>query len=715
MQLRSLALAALLAPLAFAAPFAVSPAYASADSTCYPKWKVRQTDMNGCSSTALLSPGNDTRVNLLMLLHDRHGSVGVSNVPDYDSYYNERRRGDAEPFNFPYFAAKLAPGRKEEVDSPLFESGTRCLSNDAGSAAFIAAVGSAKGLSGEERAVLAAARSAMKPQCSGGETNRALAEVAIRNVTSKTGKAFADYLIAAAAFYDGDFAGARAVLIGIGKTDNGWLAEASAYMLARVILNQATETAFGEYGDLKKEGGDRSLLAAAENAFRGYLKRWPDGAYAASARGLLRRVYWLSQERQKLLGEYIAQFAERDAGRRNISLVDLVQELDIKLFGELGPDDSSDPELLAVIVLREMRYYDEAQLGDPNDGPISRQSIEALRSLYKGKEDLFDYLLAAHAYYVDNNPAEVLRLIPAGETGNSYVGYSRQLLRAVALDAAGEAGARAALIAALNAGKLPFQRGTAELGLALHLERTKALDLVFAAGSPVRDPDIREILIRYAAGPSLLRVRSADRGAPAAERNVALYALLYKQLLRGRYADFLKDSALIPPNAKRIAPDDYETPRFSEVAVFNWAGSQQFACPSLRAVATTLAANPREPRAQLCLGEFVRTNGMDPDYYGVTEYLDEPRDKDELGGASNPFPGTRFSRLDAYKAIIANPAAGPENRAYALHRAIRCYAPSGINGCDETDQPESVRKAWFQQLKREFPTSPWSKNLNLYW
>ena len=93
MKLRLLALAA----MAIAAPFAISPAQASSDSTCYPTWKIRQTSNNGCSGTALLSPGNDTRVNLLMLLHDRHGSVGVSNVPDYDSYYNDRRRSDAGP------------------------------------------------------------------------------------------------------------------------------------------------------------------------------------------------------------------------------------------------------------------------------------------------------------------------------------------------------------------------------------------------------------------------------------------------------------------------------------------------------------------------------------------------------------------------------------------------------------------------------------------
>lgn len=714
MKLRPIAFAALIFAASFAAPLAVSPVQASADSTCYPNWKIRQTDLNGCSSTALLSPGNDTRVNLLMLLHDRHGSVGVSNVPDYDSYYNERRRSEAEPFNFPYFAGKLGPARKEVDDSGDFPWGTRCMSNASGSAAFIAAVGAAKGLSGAERATLAAARSAMSPQCSSDETARAVAEVAVQNVTSKTGKAFANYLIGAAAFYDGDMAGALAAFSAIGKTGDSWLDGAATYMVARAALNQATDSAFGEYGDLKKEGGDRALLTAAENGFRAYLKANPNGAYATSARGLLRRVYWLGQDRQKLLNEYIAQFAEKDAGKRNISLADMVQELDIKLFGDLGPDDSRDPELLAVILLREMRYYDDPSLDESNP-PVSRSSIEALRGLYAGKEDLFNYLLAAHAYYVEKKPAEVLKLIPATAGGSGYLAYSRQLLRAVALDEAGNAGARAALITALNAGKLPFQRGTAELGLAMHLERAKALDLVYAAGSPIQDAEIRQILLRYSAGPALLRARAADKATAADERNVALYTLLYKQLTRGDYAGFVKDSALVPANAKRIAADDYETPRYSEVAVFNWAGSRDFVCPAISTTASTLAANPKDPRGLLCLGEFVRLHGMDPYFYGVSEYLDTPRNKDELGGHPSPFPGKRFSRLDAYKAIIANPAAGPENRAYALHRAIRCYAPSGMNGCDDSEQSMAQRKAWFQQLKREFPTSPWSKKLTVYW
>ena len=99
--------------LAMAAMAAAAPVLASSDSTCYPTWKVKQTALDGCSSSALISPGNDTRVNLLMLLFDRHGSVGVSHVPDYDYYDGGERRGEARPFNYPVFALTLGPQKKD--------------------------------------------------------------------------------------------------------------------------------------------------------------------------------------------------------------------------------------------------------------------------------------------------------------------------------------------------------------------------------------------------------------------------------------------------------------------------------------------------------------------------------------------------------------------------------------------------------------------------
>jgi hypothetical protein len=132
-------------------------------------------------------------------------------------------------------------------------------------------------------------------------------------------------------------------------------------------------------------------------------------------------------------------------------------------------------------------------------------------------------------------------------------------------------------------------------------------------------------------------------------------------------------------------------------------------------VATALSANAKDPSSLLCLGEFIRNSGFDPYYYGVTRYLDDMPDKDELGGSPSLFPGTRFSRLEGYRTVIANPKAGPANHAYALYRAVNCFAPSGYNGCDAADVPKNQRRAWFQQLKTDFPASPWAKKLKYYW
>lgn len=43
-------------------------ARASGDFGCSPSWKLRHHDFTGCDSMAMLSPGNDTRVNLLLFL-----------------------------------------------------------------------------------------------------------------------------------------------------------------------------------------------------------------------------------------------------------------------------------------------------------------------------------------------------------------------------------------------------------------------------------------------------------------------------------------------------------------------------------------------------------------------------------------------------------------------------------------------------------------------
>ena len=690
-----------------------APTLASSDSTCYPRWSILQGEYQGCSNTALIAPGNDTRVNLLMLLHDRHGAVGPTTLEGYEW---DTRRGDARPFDFFLFAHRLGGVERPAVDEdaeaePSDTEGTRCKSNDSGTVAFLAALAAERRIDAREREALAAMRRALNPRCGTAENNGA-AVAGAAAIRSAKGRAFARYLTGAAAFYDGQWDAAAAAFAGVGR-EVPWAAEAARYMAGRTELNRAMDGAFDDWGDVEKGRVPAATIAKAERELKAYLTAYPAGRYAASARGLLRKVYWLSGQREALMGEYLWQFGERDAARRSDSLADLVQEMDNKLLDELTPANVTDPLLLAVLDLKAMRRSVDADDRQYDEPLITRAALNAQRSRFVGQEALFAYVQAAHSLYVTEQPAEVLQLIPANDRTPGYLGYSRRMLRALAMDKASDTGARAALLAMVGEGQ-PFQRAGAELALAMHDERHDGLGRVFAANSPVRDAGVREVLLRYAAGPALLR-RVATAGADARERTTAQFVLLYKDLTRGAYGDFVADVAALPPVSTPVADNDYSTPAYTDAGIFRWAGSEEFACPGIGAVAQRLTRNAAEPRALLCLGEFVRLNGLDPGYRGIPAMLDESPGADELGGAPTRFGGTRFSRLTAYGTVIADPRAAAEDEAYALYRAVNCYAPSAFNGCDASEVALEQRRAWFNQLKTRYPASRWARELRYYW
>ena len=696
-------------------------AWGSADSSCYPQWKLKQTDLSECSSSALMGPGNDTRVNMLMLLFDRHGATGISTTPYYDYGY-DGRRGEAEPFDYPLFAQTLGGAEKREEGSYYRRNAaSRCQSNDSGMVAFKAALNKAKGIPSADATKLVAAREALNPQCESDSPLSPAVTQAVFGVRSDTGQLFARYLVGAAGFYDGDYLGAEQSFTSLAKAKDAWVAEAASYMIGRSALNEAMTGAFDEYGGMEDSGANKRALAAAEVGFLNYLKAYPKGQYAASARGLMRKIYWLGGDRQKLLAEYLAAF-DAPQTATGPSLADLVQEFDIKLLSgyyptkPLGAAGVNDAVTLAVIDLRAMRQIDTSYGGEQLTA-ISRAELERQKPRFAGHEDLYGYVLAAHSYYVANKPADVLKLIPAERSNGSYLSFSRQLLRALALDATGGSDARAVMVGLVRAAKHPFQRGAAELAIAMHDERHKGVDNVFAANSVVSNLDIREILLRYHAGPELLRKQAGNKAADKRERDVATYTLLYKQLTRGFYRDFINDLPLAPANAKPRAADDYISPSYTDLSIFTGAikNDSGFQCAPVRGVATSLANNPKDAAALLCLGDFARTNGLDPDFYGVSYALDTLPPKDELGGTPSLFPGKPFARGDIYKQLIADPTVSANNKAYALYRAVNCYGPSAINGCGGEDVPQATRKAWFNRLKSEYAATSWAKKQKYYW
>jgi hypothetical protein len=138
-------------------------------------------------------------------------------------------------------------------------------------------------------------------------------------------------------------------------------------------------------------------------------------------------------------------------------------------------------------------------------------------------------------------------------------------------------------------------------------------------------------------------------------------------------------------------------------------GPGVYDCPPVAATAATLSRDPRDVRGRLCLAEFMRVWGYDWFAY------DEPLDNGGLASTKPLFPGPPYSRLEIYKAIMNDRSATTDQKAFALYRAVRCYAPSGNNSCGGTEVAVSVRRAWFNRLHSQYPQSKWSRELEYYW
>lgn len=689
-------------------------AWACADSSCAPSWKLGAVEPD-CASRAVLTPGNDSRVNLLFLLRGAAGlGVTAAKYPalEYESAGYGRTFLDWHTLNAGLFPKD--PRADDDV-GPDF-AGSRCISLNSGTPAFLAALDASKALSGTERTALGAARQRLDRTCRGGEGDNAapLADWP-DGVASPAAKAFLGYLKASDAFYGERWDDARQGFAALVQAPDPWVRETAAYMLGRVDLNAAQAKAFDEYGSYDgSKAIDKAAVARAKGSLGAYLKAWPSGRYIGSATGLQRRALWLEGDAKGLAAEYARQLASVKPGSEDAAR--LVEEIDNKLLfaGDRAPA-ADGPILLAALDLVQMRDYswDDAEGKSVKSG-LTEADIAAQAPAFARAPELYGFVQASHAFYVQKDYRKVLALIPDDARRSEYspVAFSRQVLRGMALAAVGdrnEAGFWRELLGGSNA---LWQRPTVELGLALNLERRGQIAQVFAKGSPVQDTTLRKILLTHSAGPAVLRSAAQDTARPQVERDAALFTLLYKQLTRGDYAGFASNRALVPASADR-EPGlwnfiDQETIPLGLFSKGRW--SDGYACQSITVTAQKLAKNPQDSAARLCLGDFLRLNGFD----GWDDLDDSPH-KDELGGTARDFAGQPLARAAIYTGVLADRAAPAGDRAYALYRLVNCYAPSGYNGCGGTGVEIDQRKAWFNQLKRDYPSSPWAKKLRFYW
>ena len=163
-------------------------AHASGDDSCYPDWRVSRNSLEVCSNLPFLSPGNDSRVNLRLLLADKNVMPLAPNAlgeQDFSEGFG--------PVPFPVY--RLTPAADEPDNKPddsrtaeldellsplgikrddyktageafLSGEGSRCRSNaDDSAAAFISQVVKAD-VPQAERQLLAKLRLQMLGSCS---------------------------------------------------------------------------------------------------------------------------------------------------------------------------------------------------------------------------------------------------------------------------------------------------------------------------------------------------------------------------------------------------------------------------------------------------------------------------------------------------------------------------------------------------------------------
>jgi hypothetical protein len=686
-----------------------SVSFASSDYGCgAPRGTIFFLRYESCTSGPFISPANDSRLNLELLGFDAGrlaGSLNTTQTRDYpimEDYLFLRVPFDMDSWQLSEPGLRAA--NKDSTNSSSSANdyaqgeGSRCNSAAAGLKAFENAVNAAVGLAKEDAAVLIEVRSTLIVGCSASTPPGFKAPQGLRSALARD---FATYIAGVNAFYAGDFASALENFNNIKNSTNPWLKETSHYMVGRTLLNSAQRSAFGEWGDLKLENVDKYSLKSAEDAFNSYLHDFPRGMYAASSQGLQRRVYWLGGNQTQLAEALDRALVNSEKDANNVTRLDLVQEADAKLLASVQIDQIKSPRFLAIVDLMRMRS-NGPQAGVSNtNAPLKLMELEAQKNRFASNPALYNYLLAAFHLYVDDKPDKALEVLPSVSTVPlNYFAFSQQTLRMLALEAGKQSGMeRKLVLEMLPLAKLPLELEQLQLALARVEVLSGHTDRIFASDSPIREKAIRTIVVEYIASAEMLRERIKDPKENTNVVNAALYSLLYKELTGAKYQAFQADLALMPPH-----PQDLLAP-FVATGEGKGAGYQ---CPAMREVAATLQRDGNDARSLNCVGELVRLQGV---HYGQGA---APPATD-LGGVGSLFPVTNYSRLDGYMKVIANHQAERDPRAYALYRAVRCYAPSGNNDCGRQDIPQSTRKQWFDTLHKEYPDSVWAKSLKYYW
>ena len=719
----------------------LSNAYASSDWDCGSNFSLDNRSYNECHvNFPTLDTGNDTQTNLYLLLSDK-GFVSF-NPP-------KKKEVTRYSYDFPLTLEDLRKTAVSQVKNPkqtFLQDNQKnteaeyCNSFYTGMDELQKALNLDQKLTATERQQILTFREAIKNNCQTSDNDKQTAAKPIPNLPMKwsvNAQPYADYIVATQMFYSGDktnLGSADSLYRSLTqlKTNNNeglnWLVDTANYMLIRTGINRIYQSGMGEYSyDIAK--ADPALIASTQKAIDNYINKGK-GRYLASARGLQRRLYWLSGQQDKLISEMEWQLNHPNSPLFNLDSRVLPAEIERKIFftdmdHPLDINKLNDPILLTTFALSRLRPAVEGEAK-----PLTLSELEALKPKFSSQPSLYQYLLANYYWVQQNNPNQALQYLPTDTPKGklSYFAFSQYALKARLLDAMGQKAEAISLWQTLH--QLPkqsYQATITELALTLEADRSNDYSQLFGPKATIHSPDLKMQIIHYSADAKLLAQIADPHLVTDPIGAEARYALLAKSLLHGQYADFLRYKAqYLPKNAQDY--QGYESKNESlkqlpEFSQFNWQGkkiSPAITCQDLTTTVTRLSQNPQDRLQKFCLSEFMYDTYLDNylgdgnlSYYQSTD-AKKPYQFPYLGNIASRFAGNTINRLDIYQAIFAS-GQKDELSAYALHRAIGCFASSGNNQCGNQDIPIGTRKGWFNRLKADFGNTSWAKNQKYYW
>lgn len=687
------------------------------------KWSDDSCLLKG---TPTFNPENDSRDNLLRLLSQEKSFVlPVQSMPAditrsrdfYFAYHPQWDETVPQPATASVQSEDTTLSQQLavlEIEPPLFakQNGydadleNRYVSNNRQSVSeFIAALMTDETLNIDQRRLLAQARLDLWERA----TKEQIAESLAALPADSTSLLYKTYLTGAAHFYDQNYEGAEQDFTIVLHNGSPWLMETAQYMLMRTALNKSSKFSDGQYGEFNIDNIKLKDAAQAQKEAQNYLQRWPEGLYANSTRGMLRRINWYLQAWPQLAGLY-EQTLQQSADAQQLR--EIVIEYD-NVFGMQffeGPVVEAFPDAPLVSYIELLRAL---RLDNNSKPTLTQEQLDASKPVFEQSQKLPLWRdLQLNLWQATGNYAAIIQAVTPAQklAAHDTLAFSEQVLYGEALMGQKNwSAARDFWQQLLKLSQDNEQQQYVQAKLAATLVYSGDVEAVFAPESTVTNLRFRSQVLKTQATPELLR-QQAVHGPNNEERTIALHTLLVRDLTEDRFGDWLNDkklaSAITPPVIGEAFAD-------VNLSIFDWNGDAAqagYTCRSLNETVTVLSKKADDAHALNCLGEFFRTTQTHVDLWKNSA------GNDELESAiSRKKPFGQFDRQSYYQQVITSPTAEVEDKSFALYRAIMCYAPSGANECGGEEVDKLQRKGWFTQLKTQYPGSPWAQKLKYYW